>query len=324
MVAGGDKVDEGAAIVAAAVDVGVADEGAAIDGIALAAQATGWLVVFVCSLNFFQFLVFADVDIALMSLHLQKHKRAMAAPRKMPVSTERLQLVMENLASYASNQKFKKQYEAMTHKTTKKKTKNATKTPTAKSAASAADTAKAAPKPTKKRSTVFAGKKPNYESLSDSASGESEEEEKESEESEESEDEDFNYTMTDVSVGSTLVWGAHGGEGKLCLCVGLVTKKYTKKKKKSVTVTYLLPVKPCSPEGDWLGEKLSCNKYYTKEILSYEIMGNVFYIVKWEEENLVDWEFTLGKSNWQEILRRVKVLWPKIPASGVAFESQNK
>ena len=259
-----------------------------------------------------------------MSLHLQKHKRAMAAPRKMPVSTERLQLVMENLASYANNQKFKKQYEAMTHKTTKKKTKNATKTPTSKSAASAADTAKAAPKPTKKHSTVFAGKKPNHESLSDSGSGESEEEEKESEESEESEDEDFNYTMTDVSVGSTLVWGAHGGEGKLCLCVGLVTKKYTKNKKKSVTVTYLLPVKPCSPEGDWLGEKLSCNKYYTKEIVSYEIMGNVFYIVKWEKENLVDWEFTLGKSNWQEILRRVKVLWPKIPASGVAFESQNK
>ena len=97
-----------------------------------------------------------------------------------------------------------------------------------------------------------------------------------------------------------------------------------KREKTVSTSAYLLPVDPVAPKGEWLGEKLSCRKYYTKEATATEITQRLFYEVKWEKQNLAEWKFTMGVVSWVEILRRVKLLWPHVPAAGVSLAINKK
>ena len=152
-----------------------------------------------------------------MSIHLQKHKAMLKAPRALPATPDQLHLVMKSLAEFSHSSKFKKHYEKATKPRNKGKLAAKSKLSTSKPADA---------KPVTVKKTKFTVDKESEDKESEIS------EDKESEESEEnaSEEEDFNYSIHSVAVDSTIVWAAEAGEGRLLLCVGLITKKQTRKK----------------------------------------------------------------------------------------------
>ena len=285
-----------------------ADGADAVDAIIAQHQLDkkGTLFLFFCVSFCSRFTLFAAGGFNSTTLcdDLQKFKARVNS--RLPVSPANLEKALTALADFSANQKLKtlldKKQTVATRRTamkSKSAVKIASKTMSKKKLNASDDDIAVDLTATKLAATKLAATK--LASDADSSSSDSNSDSSNSD-SDTSDACDVFYSQ--LTKNSTVVWGADAGEGKIQLCVALVTKR--KQKPRGVQITYLLPVDADKPTGEWMGEMLSSGKYWSKFMSAHDIENLAFLVLDWEACDFKSWTFKMGNENWSMIVKRTR------------------